>query len=177
MKSGFAAVLAGLTVAAGATMSHAQSAPPLERPQAMTDLAACRLVVADTERLACYDRLVAAFDQAEAAGEVLVVDRSQVTETRRALFGFSLNTLPLFTRGAQDEPIEAIQTTLTRASQGRSGQWRFVLDDGSVWAQTDSSALTRSPRPGVSISIRQGAVGSYLLSVGGARSVRVQRQQ
>ncbi len=143
----------------------------------MTDMAACRLVSADAERLACYDRLVAVFDQAEASGEVMVVERSQVTEARRALFGFSLRAVPLFSRGVPDEPIEAIELTLTRASQGGNGKWIFVLDDGSVWVQTDANALTRNPRPGMEINVRQGAVGSYLLSVNGTRSVRVRRQE
>ncbi|MBX9617293.1 MAG: hypothetical protein Q8S03_09320 [Brevundimonas sp.] len=143
----------------------------------MTDLVACRTVVADADRLGCYDRLVAALDQAEATGEVVVVERGQITEARRALFGFSVNPLPLFARGASEEPIEAIQSALRRASQGSSGKWLFVLEDGSVWLQTDSNALGRSPRPGADISVRQGAVGSYLLSVNGARSVRVRRQE
>lgn len=177
MKSGIAAAAAfGLSLLAVGSSVQAQTAPA-ERTRAMADLAACRLVVADAERLACYDRLVAAFDAAEAAGEVVVVERSQVTQARRALFGFSLNALPLFTRGAEDAPIEAIQSTLSRASQGASGKWVFTLEDGSVWAQTDSNTLTRSPRPGVGINVRQGAVGSYLLSVNGARSVRVRRQE
>ncbi len=177
MKWSLAAVFAGMVSAAAVSAAHAQAVPSMERPRAISDLAACRLVPADLERLACYDRLVGALDQAEAAGEVVVVDRSQVVEARRALFGFSLDTLPLFNRGGQDERIDAIQSTLTRASQGSSGKWLFVLEDGSVWAQTDANALTRPPRPGTEISVRQGAVGSYLLSVNGARSVRVRRQE
>ena len=42
------------------------------------------------------------------------MDRSQVRETRRALFGFSLNAAPLFARGGPQEEVEAIETTLSR---------------------------------------------------------------
>ncbi len=179
MKSGFLTPGLCLMVCLLGSASQAQTPAPPQRTQAMTDLAACRVVVADAERLACYDRLVGALDQAEAAGEVVVVDRSQVTQARRALFGFSMPTLPpLFTRGGpQDEPIDAIDSTVLRASQGQSGKWIFVLEDESVWVQTDTGSLVRTPRPGTAISIRQGAVGSYLLSVNGARSIRVRRQQ
>lgn len=170
-----AAIIVGL--GACAVASAVAQVPAPQRTQVMSDLAACRQVVSDSERLACYDRLVGVFDAAEAAGEVVVVERSQVAEARRALFGFSMNALPLFGRSDQAEPVEAIETTLVRAASGGSGKWLFVLDNGSVWAQTDSNVLPRTPRPGAEIRIRQGAVGSYLLSVNGARSVRVRRQE
>ncbi|MBU1348080.1 MAG: hypothetical protein KKA16_14160 [Alphaproteobacteria bacterium] len=155
----------------------AQTAAQSARPAALEELAACRIVAVDAERLACFDRVVAAFDQAEQAGEVMVVERRQVTEARRALFGFSLEALPLFQRGAEPDRIDEIETTLARASAGANGKWLFVLADDSVWVQTDSNSLVRPPRPGSEISIRQAAMGSYLLSVNGARSVRVRRQQ
>ena len=177
MKSGFTLALLAFAAWVAGSALQAQTAPRMDRPALMTELSACRAVAADAERLACYDRVAAALDQAETAGEVVVVERTQITEARRALFGFSLDALPLFTRGGGDAPIEAIQSTLASASQGASGKWLFVLEDGSVWAQTDANALTRSPRPGARINIRQGAVGSYLLSVDGARSVRVRRQR
>ncbi|WP_396595442.1 hypothetical protein [Brevundimonas sp. R86498] len=173
LRPNVAALAAGACVFALA--AHAQTVVPGTR--ALSDLVACRTVVADADRLRCYDRLVAALDQAETAGEVVIVERGQITEARRALFGFSVNPLPLFARRGGDEPLEAIQTSLQRASQGASGKWLFVLEDGSVWLQTDSNAPGRTPRPGADITVRQGAVGSYLLSVNGTRSVRVRRQE
>lgn len=148
-----------------------------QRPAAAQELSSCRSIAADAERLACYDRVAAAFDAAEQSGELLVMDRNQVRETRRALFGFSLNAAPLFARGGPQEEVEAIETTLTRVSEGAYGKWVFTLENGSVWQQIDSERLTRTPRPGMEIRVRQGAVGSYLLSVAGARSVRVRRQE
>ncbi len=98
-------------------------------------------------------------------------------ETRRALFGFSLNAAPLFARGGAQEEIDAIESTLVRAREGSYGKWVFVLENGSVWRQIDSERLSRTPRAGMEIRVRQGAIGSYLLSVAGARSIRVQREE
>lgn len=171
------AIIAALVVAGVGSTALAQVPAEPQRTRMMTDLAACREQTADPDRLACYDRLVAALDEAEASGEVVVLERREIVEARRALFGFSITSLPLFARDRQDGPMEEIRSQLVRASQGGSGKWLFVLEDGSVWAQTDSNAPGRLPRPGADISVRQGAVGSYLLSVNGTRSVRVRRQQ
>lgn len=170
-------VIVGVLVAGMGSAALAQVPAEPQRTRVMTDLVACRREVADPDRLACYDRLVAALDQAETSGEVLVFERREVAEARRALFGFSITSLPLFARQGPDRPVEEIRSRLVRASEGGSGKWLFVLEDGSVWAQTDSSTPGRLPRPGADISVRQGAVGSYLLSVNGTRSVRVRRQQ
>lgn len=177
MVRGFSAP--ALALALGAAFAPGAQAQTAEapRPAAAQALSTCRTIAADADRLACYDRVVAAFDAAEQSGELIVMDREQVRETRRALFGFSLNTAPLFARGGTQEEIDSIESTLVRAREGSYGKWVFVLENGSVWRQIDTERLSRTPRPGMEIRVRQGAIGSYLLSVAGARSIRVQREE
>ena len=171
-----APVLVVALAAACVPAARAQTAAS-PRPAAAQQLSTCRTIAADAERLACYDRVAAAFDAAEQSGELIVMDREQVRETRRALFGFSLSAAPLFARGGAQEEIDAIESTLVRAREGSYGKWVFVLENGSVWRQIDSERLSRTPRAGMEIRVRQGAIGSYLLSVAGARSIRVQREE
>ena len=52
--------------------------------QSLTD---CRKIPAADARLACYDKAADAFDQAQAQGQVVVVDREQVRTVRRQAFG------------------------------------------------------------------------------------------
>ena len=172
--------LAGLALvsglAAAPTAGLAQDANPA-RPALLEGLLACRAITATDARLACFDAAAAAFDTAEQQGEVTVIDRVQARETRTRLFGLDLDSANLFGRLRQDDPVEAIETTLTSGRQDGRGQWTFVLADGSTWHQIDNERVTSRVAPGVSVRIRQGAIGSYLLSVNGARSVRARRER
>lgn len=159
-----------------ATTSFAQTPQPA-RPALLQGLLDCREVATSEARLACFDAAAAAFDVAEQQGEVTVIDRVQARETRTRLFGLDLDTANLFGRLRQDDPVDAIETTLTSARQDGRGQWTFVLADGSTWRQVDQERVTARTSPGASVRIRSAAVGSYLLSVGGSRSVRARRER
>lgn len=171
MAIGLATALFG----AGAAMAQDNAAA--QRPALLNDLLACRAQTAAEARLACYDAAAAAFDAAERQGEVAVIDRAQARETRSRLFGLDLDTVNLFAGLRDDTPVEAIETTLVSARQDHRDIWTFVLADGSTWRQIDQERVTTRVAPGATVRIRQGAMGSYLLSVNGARSVRARRER
>ena len=165
----------GLTVLLPATAVAAQEGA---RPELLNRLTACRALSDSSARLTCYDDAVAALDAAEREGEVVVVDRNQVRESRRALFGFDLPSLPAFCRIAQqDDEVSAIETTLTRASRGGDGKWVFRLADGSTWRQSDSESVFFPNREGTEVRVRRAMMGSFMMTVGGSRAVRVRRDQ
>ena len=164
-----AALLAGPAVA--------QQTAAAERPEALSRLVACRQVAESAARLACYDAAASALDSAERQGDVVIVDRAQVSEARRQLFGFDLPSMPtLFDRDARPERIDAIEATLGRAGRGSDGKWVFTLADGSVWRQIDSERVTFENRAGEPVRVRRASLGSYQLVVGRSRAVRVRRQ-
>lgn len=171
---GCAAVLAGLIFAIS-TPAQAQVTPGA-RPESMDRLVACRQIAGAEARLACYDAAVAQFDTAQRQGDVVVVDRAQVSQARRQLFGFQLPAVTLFDQGQQPEQVEAIETTLVRAGQSGEGRWVFTLADGGVWRQVDTERVNFRNRPGEPVRIRRAALGSYLMTVGNSRAVRVRRQ-
>ena len=70
---------------------------------------------------------------------------------------------------------QEIEATITAARPSRTAGWRFVLDDGSTWLQTDAIGFRRDPKPGMKIRIRRAAMGSYLANVEGQLAVRVKR--
>jgi hypothetical protein len=160
-----------------AALLQSPSGQAASRPQLLERLVACRAETADAARLACFDAAVAALDAAERSGDVTVVDRDQVRAARRSLFGIEGGDLNIFRGRGGDEAEDAtLETRLVSAGQGRDG-WRFTLEDGAVWRQIDSEPLRVTPRPGQTVTIRRGAIGSYLLSVDGARSLRVRRER
>ncbi len=171
------ALIAAITLCGLAAPTASMAQATSERPAVLNQIVDCRHQTDPAQRLACYDRAVGAFDDAERQGEVVVVDRAQVRETRRGLFGFDLPTMPDFlTRGETQEPLEAIETTLARASQISESRWTFTLADGSVWRQVDSERVRFRNREGVPVRIRRAALGSYLMVIDNSRAVRVRRQ-
>lgn len=163
-------------LAAFATAASAQQGPAPERPEVLSRLVACRAVTAPEARLACYDAAASALDSAQRQGEVVVVDRAQVTAARRQLFGFELPSITLFDSGPAPERIDSVETTLTRAIMAGEGKWTFVLADGSTWRQIDNERVTFQNDAGQSVRVRRASLGSYLLTVGRSRAVRVRRQ-
>ena len=168
-----AVALAATTAGAPA---FAQTSPGATRPEALDRVVACRQITAAEARLACYDGAVAQFDTAQQQGDVVVVDRAQVREARRQLFGFQLPAVTLFDQGEKPESLEAIETTLVRGSQSGDNRWTFTLGDQSVWRQVDSERVTFRNREGEPVRIRRAALGSFLMTVGNSRAVRVRRQ-
>lgn len=165
--------LAALAIVVSTGPATPQTPP---RPETLERLAACRLVADNNARLACYDAAAAALDTAQQQGELVVMDRAGVTETRRQLFGFDVPTLPrLFGDSAAPE-LESIETTLQSASQPSEGRWVFRLADGSVWRQIDSDPVRFQNRTGQEVRVRKASLGSFLLTVGSSRAVRVRRQ-
>lgn len=169
-----AALVLGLAVAATSGSAAAQPAPA--RADALERLVACRGVTEPSQRLACYDQAADALDHAERAGEVVVLDRAQVEETRRGLFGFAMPSLDVFNRGAAADELDDVPFVIRSASgAGRTG-WVFEMEDGSLWRQIDGMMWDR-PRAGQTAVISRAALGSYMLRVEDGRPVRVRRER
>lgn len=146
-----------------------------QRPAALNRLTDCRAIAAPAERLACFDREVAAIDAAEARKDLIVVDREQVRKTKRSLFGLALPDLGVFGDASSDDSTSAIEASIKRAWQAPDGKWRFELEDGARWAQIDGRNLTAEPDSGDPIKIRRAALGSYLANVNKQVAIRVRR--
>lgn len=165
-----------LLVIGGSPVQAQQTVEP-PRPELLTRLIDCRAIADGGQRLACYDAAASALDSAEKQGDVVVIDREQVSIARRQLFGFQLPSMPdLLQRGTRPDTLDAIETTLTRAGQYGDGKWTFNLADGSTWCQIDSEPVRFQNRSGQSVRVRRAAMGSFLLTVDGSRAVRVRRQ-
>ena len=148
------------------------------RPELLERLTACRTVADSAARLTCYDDAAAALDAAEREGEVVVIDRAQVRESRRALFGFDLPGLPALGRVERaEDSLSSVETTLTRATRGGDGKWVFRLADGSVWRQNDSESVFFTNREGTEVRVRRASMGSFMMTLGNSRAVRVRRDQ
>jgi len=177
----FAALLLGLMTAAYAQRGERREQRKQEQPALFEALVRCRALAEAAARLQCFDEAAAALDQAAQRRDIVVVDRGQVRESRRRLFGLALPRLPIFGGGDDDgrpdpEEITQLEGTVARASQDGYGHWVVRLQDESLWVQTDNNPLALRPRPGQPVLIRRAALGSYVMRVNGQPGIRVRRQ-
>jgi len=169
-----AAALAFLPAAAAAQ----QAADAQQRPELFEALLRCRAVAEEAARLRCFDSAAANLQQAAERREVVVVDRTQIRESRRRLFGLPIPGLgSLFGGGDNDEDeVSSIESTVASAHQAGYGRWVVRLEDGSTWAQTDDNMLAGRPRPGQPVRVERAALGSYRMRVNNQPAIRVRRQ-
>jgi hypothetical protein len=177
MKTWPYAVSAVVLLHAAAGSADARQAQPSNGSVLLKGLADCRAVTEPTARLACFDQMASRLVAAEQAGEVVVVDRSDVRAARRQAFGFSLPSLDIFARGDRDAPLERVQLVLARATRLSDGKWLLRTQEGQVWRQTDDRKLSNSPRPGSKAEVRNAAMGSFFMNIDGQRAIRVRREQ
>ena len=169
-------LISGLAALAAASTLSAQATPPQERPETLARLMACRGIAENNARLACFDTAAGALDTAERQGDLVVIDRAGVAETRRQLFGFEMPSLPRLFGPEGAVELESIDSTLASASSVGEGRWVFRLADGSEWRQIDSERVRFRNSPGQPVRVRKGALNSFLLTIDGSRAVRVRRQ-
>ena len=168
-KSLIGMAVVGMVAAAPAS---AQEMPKTATPKLFEDVVNCRAIQDSAQRLACYDRGVAALDTAQKSNELYVADKAAVKEARKGLFGFSLPKLKIF--GDEDlGDLDELETTITAVSSGQRG-YIFTLADGARWMQTDKKYMDR-PKVGSSIKIEKAALGSYLASINKKPGIRVER--
>ncbi len=171
-----------LATAAGAQEQNREERPRAAQLQAVYD---CRAITDPAERLACFDRQIAALEAAEAARDVAIIDREEVRRTRRGLFGFSLGNLGSIFGSGDDEDdderaradrVEQIEAVIREVGRNRSGQLVLALDNDQQWVQTDTAG-GRSPRAGQNVVIRRASLGGFIASVEGRAGFRVRRER
>ncbi|ALL14145.1 hypothetical protein [Caulobacter henricii] len=166
------AVLVLLAVPMPAVAADASKAAT---PAVLKALFDCRSIVADTERLACYDAAVGQVNKAEKTGEVIIVDRQQARAARRQAFGLELSALSILDRSEEKTEVDRVIGEVVSARQGADGRWTIVLADGAVWKQVDDSILSKNPKKGSKAEIRKASMGSYFMNIDGQRAVRARR--
>lgn len=173
MKNGLMIFAAAMMVGSPVAAQDAQT----NNITLVDKVAACRAIQEPQARLACFDSTTRALDDARRGGELVVLDREEVRERRRSLFGFQLPRVNLFGRrdDAPEEEIEEIDSVVQTLSPSGRGRWVFGLQDGSKWTTLAPSKF--DPAIGERMRIKRAALGSYLGSFGGRTAVRVQRLQ
>ena len=173
-------MLAALLAAAPAVAMAQRPAAAQPRPEAFEALVRCRAIAEPDARLQCFDAAAAALQTAQERREVVVVDRQQVREGRRRLFGLALPRIPIFGGGDDDDAgdadrVDTVEGVVASATQDSLGHWVVTLRDNAVWVQTDNNTLALRPRPDHRVVINRGAMGGFMMRVNNQPGIRVRR--
>ena len=168
------------SVAAGsclwASPALAADKKPPAPPALYSKLSACRTITTAEERLKCYDDAAAALDLAVSRKDVIMVDKQQVQKSRRTLFGLPLPDFNLFgdDDGPEEQKLTQIDSTVKSVSANGDG-WRITIAEGSTWQQIDGTPLALAPKPGMAVTVKRAALGSYKMSVRKQPPIKVKR--
>lgn len=167
-----------LMVASLAVAAPASAQDTTEQSSVIADqLLNCRSITQAEARLACFDANAATFAAAREANQIVVLDREEVRQAKRSLFGFSLPRIRLFGGDESNEPeVREIESTLANVQSAGGNRWTLTLADNSRWQTTDASS-TFFPRNGQDVKIEAGILGSYSAKIGSGRAVKVKRIQ
>jgi hypothetical protein len=162
-------------IGSGFNAADAASKAEQSRTAVLQAVMDCRAIGDQTARLACFDTAVGKMVQAEKSGDIVVVDRQQVREAKRAAFGLEIPHFTLFDRGDKPEQIDRISGVAESAYVNAAGKWVVVLEDGAKWVQIDSETPYSDPHKGSKVDIRKASLGSYLMNIDSHTALRVQR--
>lgn len=137
----------------------------------------CAGIGEDSARLACYDRTfgrglapatagpvtAAAVPAAAAAGTAAVVPAVDAAAKVQREFGLSeTGKRALDENKSAPQAPESITARVKSSSRRPTGEQVFVLENGQVWVETETFTAARV-QPGDAVTVRKGALGSYLL--------------
>jgi hypothetical protein len=151
--------------------------------QSPAAMMACVKITSDTERLACFDKAMAsASPEARAASEKRAAEAAVVAAAaakakaeadaakaeadviaQRDAFGAEA----VASRPTRFEPpageLQEIETSVTELLTNASGQWLFLLENGQLWKQADTSRVPHV-RIGDRVKVTRAALGGYHLN-------------
>ena len=168
-----AALVLGLPVAAQAQEG--------DDPDPLDPLKVCQAQADPTARLACYDTAVGAIVTAEEQGDLRIVDREMVRETRRSLFGFSLPDFGIFGgdedgEDEEEEAFDSLVSTVTSVRYMTPNSFVFRIAEGdALWQVDDAPRRLLTVESGDAVEIEKGALSSYFIRFGKQGGVKGRR--
>ena len=162
-------------------------------PASGGELARCAAVSSPSERLACYDKLAGRSPRESAAASASAPQRPSAappsatigTSSTSAGAAAAATIAPTTASEAAGrfglppppptvpEPAK-IEARVTRVNADRQGNATLILDNGQTWSVQAADQWLQS---GDQITIRQAALGSYLLTTPARHTYRVHRVQ
>ena len=155
---------AAMLVAAGSANAQATS----NEASLYQALRACATLSADTERLACYDRIAGTLSPAAVAGAEPPSPEQMFGASRRLSRGAPPET------ATARELLDEISARVVELREHKDGSLMIELDNGQIWIDVGEHAELLL-RTGDTVTISRAALGTFRLTTPTDRSARVRR--
>lgn len=147
----------------------------------LSDMRECARIAEISARVACYDRNVG-IPVPAASGAASVVPApspARPPRTRAAVPSPSGLGAETVRRAPAATPVaDEVTARLVAVTQRAPGLYLFTLEDGAQWRFANSERDTYvPPRPGSTVEIRRGTLGSFLMRYNDQPSIRVIRMR
>lgn len=167
------------SVASGARAADPGPATgPRERSPAAAAVIACRDLAGPARRLACFMAASAALAAEQGPAPATETARTQFAPPAAGPspppppFGARAPKPP---RAVKPRPIRQVTMKLISFSDPGDGRVVFAFDDGSTWREIEPASVAGALKPGESVVLERGLLGSTLLDIPGRASVKVSR--
>ena len=140
-------------------------------------LRACRALAGEGERVSCYDAKVGALLGAVEAGDVRLVDREAMRQTRRQLFGITMPDVDSLKGDDKDEEVnsEMLETSISSSRQIGPNAWRFTTAEGAVWEINSPPRKLAPMKEGDKVVFKRASFGYYFIRINGQIGVKGRR--
>ena len=106
-----------------------------------------------------------------------MIDREDVREARRSLFGFALPSVGLFDDDGEDEEEELFSTTIERVRYLSGRKAQFTTAEGAVWEMKNIPRRLREIEPGDTVVFKGASMGYFYIRIDGQMGVKGRRIQ
>ena len=129
----------------------------------------CGTIPDTGNRLACFDNALASIEQR------IVADKKEERQRKQAEYGLRERDVHASDEPANADPNEAVagvSSTIAEVYvQQATSRFVFVLENGQIWKQTQLSSFKGTPKPGMAVTISDGAIGGYRLKIEGKSGI------
>lgn len=146
---------------------------PNETSSPLDSLFNCQTIIDRIDQNSCFLTETTKLKSSLLNGDLVVLD--QALAEQRSIESFGRHRGDSLVSSFEVEAPDQISSTLASSAQVADGKYRFTLEDGSSWQQTDSDSIRLKPRNGIEVTVKRASMGSYFLRLGSGRDIRVRR--
>lgn len=147
--------------------------PPNPNKSPLESLFNCQTITDPIAQNSCFLSETSKLKSSLLNGDLIVVD--QALAEQQSIQNFGRHRDDSLASSLDIEAPDQIFSALASSESSVDGKYRFNLEDGSSWLQTDSDIIRLKPRNGTEATVKRASMGSYFLRLGNGRDIRVRR--
>jgi hypothetical protein len=131
----------------------------------------------DSQRLKCYDEIVASVKIKEEKAELVTIDAPKMQQLKKEAFGFSMPSfgkMKIIKENDAKDEAEKVALVATKFDDGSNP--KIYFENGQIWQVIDGESIVYFKKMPANAVIQRASFGSFILSLNGSnKGYRVKR--